>query len=547
MTDQQRAVQHFPGTWVQHNLVNLMKLTSNGLTFTNAIINASRCSPSRGVLATGLYAPKNQLVGVGGTLPVHWTTLTSRIQATGLGYQIGYVGKWHMTSSFFEASNTVPNPASTLEAQNAQLLDQYGTPGWDAPDAGTAVGWSPSTPPSRPPTVSDPYRSTSNTLGGGPNSYRRNDARIAQDAIAFLKNLDPTRPFALIVSLVNPHDVWVDMFSGLIEQAYPEFPAAFAALPGADQFQLPDSYARDHLSTKPEVQAQTRASYTAQWAAGNGVSPVPTKLDAASALNYLRFYAYLTYLADQQLDAVYQQLTTMPQFADTLVVRLADHGELGMSHGGGMQKDCNVYAETINIPYIFSNPRLYRAPVTCAAQAGLVDIVPTLLGLLGHAPSSSEVQGTDLSALLLDPAATPPTSCSIFTYDEDGTWHIRAIQAAPGAVSVNGVSTKSAYKYAVYYRLDSNGGIVGDDVQYELYIPGEGGEIVNLQMPELEAALHTLLTERMVAIDTTGPSGGGTVTPPGWTCVSPQRKPRREAPRSTPSAVAASPGAASSF
>ena len=42
--------------------------------------------------------------------------------------------------------------------------------------------------------------------------------------------------------------------------------------------------------------------------------------------------------------------------ASTLVVRLADHGEMGMSQGGMREKEEQVYNETLLVPMIFSNP-----------------------------------------------------------------------------------------------------------------------------------------------------------------------------------------------
>ncbi len=45
----------------------------------------------------------------------------------------------------------------------------------------------------------------------------------------------------------------------------------------------------------------------------------------------------------------------------TVVVRCADHGEMGLSHGGLRQKTFNVYEETINVPLVVSNPVLFGA------------------------------------------------------------------------------------------------------------------------------------------------------------------------------------------
>ena len=517
ITDQQRAVQYFPSSWVDANLANLNALTANGLTFVNAITNAARCSPSRGVLTTSLYAPANGLVTVGGTLATNWTTLAKALSTALPSYKVGYIGKWHMTQSFVQPSTVLPNPPSTLSAENATLADDYGTPGWDAPDAGTQLGWQAAALPKQPPTVANPYTSNSNTLGGGPNTYNQNDARFVDDANAFLGSLAADEAFVLVVSLVNPHDVWVNMYEGLMGQAYSEFPQAFDALAGSGDFTLPASYTGDNLSTKPTIQTTIRNNYTTTWAQHNGVSPVPTMLDATDALTYLKFYAYLTYLADQQLQQVYTTLSKLPQCADTVVVRVADHGEMGMSHGGSMEKDCNVYAETISIPYIFSNAGMFPQAATCDAQIGLVDLLPTLLGLVGQSPPAGTYQGTDCSALVLDPTSTPPSDCSIFTYDDEYPVHIRAVQAAAGAVSIDGQPTTTPYKYAVYYQLNGTT-VVTSSLQYELYEPGVDGEIVNLQPtnPALQSALHTLLTNRMAALDANAPAGAGKITPTGW-------------------------------
>ena len=69
--------------------------------------------------------------------------------------------------------------------------------------------------------------------------------------------------------------------------------------------------------------------------------------------------------------------------ARTVVVRCADHGEMGLSHGGLRQKAFNAYEETINVPLVVSNPVLFPAPAETDALASLVDLLPTMLTLAG--------------------------------------------------------------------------------------------------------------------------------------------------------------------
>ena len=55
LTDQQRAIQHFPPGWSERNLPGLTRLQEHGLTFDNAFTNACMCSPARSTLMSGYF------------------------------------------------------------------------------------------------------------------------------------------------------------------------------------------------------------------------------------------------------------------------------------------------------------------------------------------------------------------------------------------------------------------------------------------------------------------------------------------------------------
>src|SRR5262245_53672008 len=55
MTDQERAIQHFPAGWEEANLPGLTRLKKNGLTFNNAFTDACMCSPARSTWMTGYF------------------------------------------------------------------------------------------------------------------------------------------------------------------------------------------------------------------------------------------------------------------------------------------------------------------------------------------------------------------------------------------------------------------------------------------------------------------------------------------------------------
>ena len=55
LTDQQRAIQHFPPGWAKRNMPGLTRLQQHGMTFENAFTNACMCSPARSTLMSGFF------------------------------------------------------------------------------------------------------------------------------------------------------------------------------------------------------------------------------------------------------------------------------------------------------------------------------------------------------------------------------------------------------------------------------------------------------------------------------------------------------------
>ena len=68
ITDEERYPMHWPTGWADANLPNRKLLANHGLTFTNACTATSPCSPSRGVLFTGLYPTENGVITNSGAM-----------------------------------------------------------------------------------------------------------------------------------------------------------------------------------------------------------------------------------------------------------------------------------------------------------------------------------------------------------------------------------------------------------------------------------------------------------------------------------------------
>ena len=125
-------------------------------------------------------------------------------------------------------------------------------------------------------------------------------------------------------------------------------------------------------------------------------------------LDYVNFYAHLHRVVDEKIGRVMDALGDPGDPGSlrsrTLIFRCADHGEMGLSHGGLRQKAFNAYEETIHIPLVVSNPVLFPKPAETDALVSLVDVLPTIASVAG-APLDGEAKGRDLSPVLAAKAA----------------------------------------------------------------------------------------------------------------------------------------------
>ena len=55
LTDQERAIQHFPKNWLRQNLPGMRRLRRHGVSFERAFTNACMCSPARSTLMSGYF------------------------------------------------------------------------------------------------------------------------------------------------------------------------------------------------------------------------------------------------------------------------------------------------------------------------------------------------------------------------------------------------------------------------------------------------------------------------------------------------------------
>jgi arylsulfatase A-like enzyme len=429
LTDQQRAIQHFPPGWAQRNMPGLSRLQQHGMTFDNAFTNACMCSPARSTLMSGYFPAQH---GVKYTLetdmpspqyPQVELATTFKNPATvvaAAGYTPVYKGKFHCVKPA-NGSTWVPSD-----------VNQYGFTRWDPPDAGANQD------------VTEEGGGDTDNDGRFMNSQGTPEAGT-EGAVEYLSSAaGASQPFFMIVSLVNPHDVL------FYPKTYGSAGYDSSWLQG--EIGLP-STANENLSTKPSVQEQFLRLF-------NASGPIPTP---QMKRNYLNFYGNLMKSSDAYLMKIINTLASRGLLDNTLVIATADHGELGTSHGGLRQKNFNFYEEAIRVPLVYSNPRLFKKPQTNHSLVSHVDFLPTLASLVG-APATARTswEGVDYSDQILSHSPKPSQNYTVFTYDDWQSGQSRGPYPQPP----NHVASirEHRYKLARYY---DTAGKVPD--QWEMY------------------------------------------------------------------------------
>ncbi|TFV61572.1 hydrolase [Mycobacterium sp. PS03-16] len=378
MTDEERATPPYEApevaAWRSRILHGRRWFDEHGVTFTRHYTGSLACVPSRPTIFTGQYPDLHgvtQTDGLGKTYEdsrMRWLrrgevpTLGNWLRAA--GYDTHYDGKWHISHADLTDPATgkplatndddgVVDPAAVRQYLDADPLAPYGFSGWVGPEPHGALM---------------------------ANSGLRRDPLIADRVVAWLEDRyarrragDPAalRPFLLVASFVNPHDI--SLFPAWARRS------PIAASPLDPPHVPPAPTADEDLSTKPAAQIAFREAYYS----GYGPAAMMERTYERNAQRYRDLYYRLHAEVDTPIDRV-RRVVTDGGSADAVLVRTSDHGDLLGAHGGLHQKWFNLYDEATRVPFVIARIGIRATqPRTVSAPTSHVDLVPTLLAAAG--------------------------------------------------------------------------------------------------------------------------------------------------------------------
>lgn len=317
---------------------NIDKLAEQGLRFENCFSNSPICTPFRGMLMSGQYSLFNGCYSNDRPLlPGNGKKFAEVLRDD--GYKTGYIGKWHLLGG----DRKRPIPPGPM---------RYG--------------------------FDDVFYSNNchvDFRAGKCFFWNENDEREYFDewevygqtnqAIDFLESVkDKEEPFALFVSWHPPHD-W-GKFTGEDGQMHYRYDAPE---------ELMAYYNRDSIKVRPGIESTTdlRRMYHGHMAMTTGV--------------------------DIAFGQLMDKLKEIGADENTIVVFTSDHGDMLEYDEATLPKQY-PHDYSLHIPFIVKYPKTIKENATTSLLFSALDMMPTILGLMGQ-EIPNECQGKNLSKAIL--------------------------------------------------------------------------------------------------------------------------------------------------
>ena len=350
---------------------NIDRLAAQGANFVNAVSNMPVCAAYRASLMTGKYTTSTGMV-------INELRMRTDHECIGHvltrgGYRTAYIGKWHLYANQL-GHHTEPRNSYTPPGPHRLGFDGY----WAA--YGFHHGY-----------YGAYYHTNSpKKIFYGRGVYEpdaQTDMAITQIRKAAAA---PDKPFAMFLSYGTPHDPWVRS----------NVPAKYAKMFDDVKFPNPPNYKGDN------------DAYADGW---GRLNPRQRKELGKWRRNYYAMTANLDWNIGRLLDAI-----DKAGLADnTVLVFSSDHGEMFGAQG---RRAKNIfYEEAARVPLLLRWPKKIPAKRVADACISTVDVMPTLLGLLGL-PGPKAVEGMDLSHCALGKAGPEPEAAFLQNTGACAAW-----------------------------------------------------------------------------------------------------------------------------
>jgi arylsulfatase A-like enzyme len=355
---------------------NIDRLAEEGVLFSDAVCPTPYCAPTRMSLVTALYPQQHGVVQNTGWKQqgMHPDEKTYPRVLWEDGYATHYYGKWHL--EWKKKGDTVdwyPDQFRYFPEYKDHMADQLET--YRNRGQGRYSDWYDLVFPVE---ISNEMKIALDhnqlwdqwkdhwagqmVLGMGmldlplENCF---DYQIADRAIDIIKTkTEAGQPFYLNAAFNVPHDPYIA-------------PAEYYNMFPLDEIKLPSN--SDAIEER----------FLNDWAKQVNVQTRGPNGEEFGILEFLRVYYANVKFLDDQIGRILDALEETGEMDNTIIVFLADHGDMAGGHGMTWKETISFYEEVATIPLIIRYPKQLNPHVT-STPANIADVFPTVFDMLGR-------------------------------------------------------------------------------------------------------------------------------------------------------------------
>ncbi len=349
LEDQQQAQAIEPDHFCK--TPNIEMLMQDCVVFNRAHTCNAVCSPSRASLMTGVLPHNHGMIDCTHTVPAYRAEYDAKLDTLSRvlkreGYAMAYYGKWHI--------------------ERTNKLENYG---FDEYETETMIPKFHHTPIDQVTIHTEGY--VDKIIAGvfAEDETATEEYYIYNRAMDFMRRQENQKePWCAFISTYAPHDPY-----SVPKEIYDSY--------RKEEILLPESFL-DTMEDKPAVYRRLQSVWK--------------DLGADEVKKILRcYYSYCT-LVDRQIGRLISYLKESDQYENTLIVYLADHGDLMGAHGL-FCKGVPAFEEIYHIPLFMKLPGGQYRGKEMNQLAGTCDIAPTVLELAGLSGLLGKIDGHSLA------------------------------------------------------------------------------------------------------------------------------------------------------
>lgn len=351
-TDEQRADTLAVNGNRTYRVPAMNGLASESVSFTHCYDTQPVCTPARCSVMTGQWPHTARMTTNNLTLPQDVRAMPEIVGDS--AYRTAYMGKWHLGDELF-AQHGFQTWVSIEDIYN-----EFFTPSRDRDKRSdyhhfvASLGYKPN----------DRNQFSRGITGRVPPEHTKPAFLAAEASKYMLANRN--QPWMLYVNFLEPHMPFVGPYNDLHS---------------ADEAPLPRNYPGKPVEGEPEAYRKSRERFRQKEFEGHDLS----KPEGWQRLN--RNYAGLCTLVDQAVARMLWALEVSGQAENTIVVFTSDHGDMMGSHS--LLTKGVMYEEAMRVPMLLRVPFRKLKPRRIDQPVSHIDLVPTLLELMGRKPEEA--------------------------------------------------------------------------------------------------------------------------------------------------------------